>query len=217
MGSPRSRMSAADRREIIEQAATELFAERGYRGASMDEIASRSGVSVPVVYDHFSSRLDLHRRLLERHYEELRTLWQENLPGGEPAELRVLRSVDAWFSYVQSHPFAWAMLFRDITGDPEVDAIRRLVATEHRELILPIMWEEPGLEGMASDGSVEIEMAWEVIRSALQGLATWWHGNQHVPRDQVVRMAMTTLWVGFERVMDGEMWEGEGRVAQDDE
>ena len=56
-------MSAASRREVIEQAATEVFAERGYLGASIDEIARRSGVSAPVVYDHFDSKIDLYRRL----------------------------------------------------------------------------------------------------------------------------------------------------------
>src|SRR5207247_8425364 len=70
--SPRKRLTAAARREVIERAATELFAERGFHGASMEEVARRSGVSVPVVYDHFESKRALHRRLLERHYAELR-------------------------------------------------------------------------------------------------------------------------------------------------
>ena len=51
---------------MIERAATQVFAERGYQGAGMDEIARRSGVTPPVLYDHFDSKLDLHRRLLER-------------------------------------------------------------------------------------------------------------------------------------------------------
>ena len=64
---------------MIEQAATEVFAEHGYAAASMDEIARRSGVSAPVVYDHFASKADLHRRLLERHRDELVALWREHL------------------------------------------------------------------------------------------------------------------------------------------
>lgn len=201
------KMKAADRREIIEQAATELFAERGYRGASMDEIARRSGVSVPVVYDHFPSKLELHKRLLERHFAELRTLWRDTLPGDDPPERRVFRSVDAWFAYVESHPFAWAMLFRDTTGEPEVDEMRRTVAADHRLAILPMMWEEPILESMSSNGrNDDMEMAWEVCRAVLQGLALWWHEHQDVPRERVVAMAMNTLWLGFERIMAGEVW-----------
>ena len=57
--STRQRLSAEARRELIEQAAGEVFADRGYHGASIDEIARRSGVSPPVVYDHFESKQDL--------------------------------------------------------------------------------------------------------------------------------------------------------------
>ena len=51
---------------MIEGAATEVFAEHGYQAASMKEIARRSGVSVPVVYDHVESKQELHLRLLNR-------------------------------------------------------------------------------------------------------------------------------------------------------
>ena len=69
---------------MIERCATEVFAERGYRGASMSEIARRAGVTVPVLYDHFDSKIDLHRRLLERTRNELLEVWREHL-GGERA------------------------------------------------------------------------------------------------------------------------------------
>src|SRR5436190_17752968 len=106
-------MTAEERRDVIERAAAELFGERGYHGASMDEIARRSGVSVPVVYDHFASKKELHQSLLERHFAELRAIWRRYLPGDEPLEERLFRALDAWFGYVQEHAYAWRMLFRD--------------------------------------------------------------------------------------------------------
>ncbi|HZV72966.1 MAG TPA: helix-turn-helix domain-containing protein [Conexibacter sp.] len=78
---PRRRLSAAARRELIERAATEVFAVRGYAGASIDEIARRSDVTPPVVYDHFASKLDLFTRLLERTRDELLAMWVEQLSG----------------------------------------------------------------------------------------------------------------------------------------
>jgi len=110
-------MSPAERRSVIEVAATEVFAERGYQAATIDEIARRSGVSAPVVYDHFESKADLHERLLERHLGEMRTVWAAHLIGDEPAEVRIPRALDAWFAYVESHPYAWRMIFRDTSGD----------------------------------------------------------------------------------------------------
>ena len=95
--STRQRLSAAERREVIELAATEVFAERGYHAASMEEIARRSGVSVPVVYDHFASKQELHRRLLERHFAELRALWAARIDA-EPSEGQLADAIDAWFA-----------------------------------------------------------------------------------------------------------------------
>ena len=205
---PKKRLSADARREVIEQAATEVFAERGYHGASIDEIARRSGVSPPVVYDHFDSKQVLHRRLLDRHYAELRQVWRDNLPGDEPQEERIARSFDAWFAYVESHPYAARMMFRDTTGDPEADAIRRDVAAESRAAIRPIMGEEPGAHNIAgADDEESLDMAWEVVRAVLQSLALWWYEHPHVPRERIVATAMNSIWIGFERVRRGELWQ----------
>jgi AcrR family transcriptional regulator len=203
--SPRQRLTAEARREVIEQAATELFAERGFHGASMDELARRSEVSVPVVYDHFESKRALHRRLLERHYAELREVWFEQLMRDGPPEQRMATAFDAWFAYVESHPYAWKMLFRDTTGDPEVQAFHREVELESRAAIIPLFIAEPGVENIAGSGAA-VEMAWEAVRSLLQGLALWWYDHQDVPRAQVVATAMNVLWVGFERVRSGAQW-----------
>jgi AcrR family transcriptional regulator len=205
---PRKRLTAQARREVIERAATELFAERGYGAASMDEIARRSGVSVPVLYDHFRSKLELHRCLLERHFAALREIWQESAAEDAAPEQRLPRALDAWFGYVQTHPYAWRMLFRDTTGDPEVQAIHAEVSAQSRAALLPLLAGEPGAETIAGTRNHEsIDMVWEILRGVLQGLALWWYEHQHVPREQVVATAMNALWVGFERAVQGETWQ----------
>jgi AcrR family transcriptional regulator len=204
---PRKRMTAAARREVIAKAATEVFAERGYQGASIEEIARRSGVTPPVVYDHFASKQDLYKCLLERHFADLRQVWASNFTGEDPPERRVARSFDSWFAYVEAHPFAGRMLFRDTTGDPEIAAMHLEVAARSRDAILPLFAAEPGVEGVT--GSVDgegLDMAWVVLRGVLQGLAIWWHEHPQVPRERVVATAMNALWVGFERVLGGEAW-----------
>jgi AcrR family transcriptional regulator len=212
---PRKRMTAQARREVIELAATEVFAERGYHGASMDEIARRSGVSPPVVYDHFKSKQDLHTRLLERHLAELRLVWREHLSGEDPQETRIAQAFDAWFGYVQTHPYAWKMLFRDTTGEPEVEAVHRQIRAQSRAALLPLLAHELGRGRPANpaepvDPSLDtdrLEMVWELLRSGLQGLALWWYEHQHIPRAQIVETAMNGVWLGLERVRSGETWQ----------
>lgn len=204
---PRKRMTAAKRREIIERAASELFSERGYHGASVDEIARRSGVSAPVLYDHFDSKLALHRALLERHYAELRQIWRANLAGDDPAAVRIARSFDAWFAYVQAHPYAWRMLFRDTTGDPEIETIHRDIQARSRGEVMTLLARETAAKTIAGERDpIAMEMLWELLRAALQGLAQWWYEHQDVPREQVVATAMSALWVGLERASGDEQW-----------
>jgi AcrR family transcriptional regulator len=204
--STRQRLSAAERREVIELAATEVFAERGYHAASMEEIARRSGVSVPVVYDHFASKQELHRRLLERHFAELRALWAARIDA-EPSKGQLADAIDAWFAYVESHRFAWRLLFRETTGDPEIEAIHREVAAQSRDALLPMFAREPATATIAGTDAAEgIEMVWEVFRAVLQGLALWWYEHQHVARERIVATAMNAIWIGFERARRGESW-----------
>jgi AcrR family transcriptional regulator len=200
-------MTADARREVIELAATEVFAEHGYDRASIDEIARRSGVSPPVVYDHFASKLSLYRRLLERHTDELLRIWREHLLGDEPAEERVPRALDVWARYVESHPFAWQMLFRDASGDFEVREVHRAVHAQSRAALAQILALEPGAENLAGSPHDTFEAAVELIRSGLTGLAVWWREHPHVPREDVVVTAMNVLWIGFERVRRAERWE----------
>jgi AcrR family transcriptional regulator len=205
---PRRRLTAAARRELIAAAAAELFAERGYRGASIEEIARRSGVTPPVVYEHFDSKADLYRSLLERHFAELREVWREYFVGDDPLQRRIALSFDAWFAYVEEHPFAGRVLFRYST-DPEIEAIHAEVAARSREAILPLFAAEPGAENVAGSVAGEgIEMVWVVLRGVLQGLAVWWSEHPDVPRERVVTTAMNALWIGFERAQAGEAWGG---------
>jgi AcrR family transcriptional regulator len=209
-------MTAAARREVIERAATEVFAERGYQGAAIDEIARRSGVTPPVVYDHFASKLDLYRRLLERHFAELREIWRRHFPGDGPPRLRVARSIDAWFAYVEAHPFAGRMLFRESSGDPEVEAVHAEVAAQSRAAIMPLFGTQPGSERLTGSLAGEgLEMAWVVLRGVLQGLAIWWYDHPDVPRERVVATAMNSLWIGMERVTEGDGWWPDGAGAED--
>lgn len=192
---------------MIEVAATELFAERGYRGASIEEIARRSRVTAPVVYDHFPSKLDLYRQLLEGHFAQLRGVWRHHWPGDDPPVARAARSIDAWFSYVEQHPGAAKLLFREPSGDREAEAVHAEVSAGSRAEVMKMFVAEPGAEGIAGSLAAEgLEMAWVVLRGVLQGLALWWVDHLDVPRERVVATAMNSLWIGFERAVAGEAW-----------
>lgn len=67
-------MSEATRRErpgkvAILRAAVEVMGEDGYEGASIRDMAARSGVSVAAIYYHFPSKHDMLREFLDEAYD----------------------------------------------------------------------------------------------------------------------------------------------------
>ena len=59
---------AAIRKENVDKilcAAEEVFAEKGFKGASVGEIAERAGVPKPNVYYYFGAKEDLYKRVIE--------------------------------------------------------------------------------------------------------------------------------------------------------
>ena len=57
-------------RELVLSAARRIFLERGYHGASLEQIADEAGFSKGVVYSQFESKADLFLALLEQRIEE---------------------------------------------------------------------------------------------------------------------------------------------------
>jgi len=61
----KSRMTAAERRAAIVEAAIARFAMHGFRGTTTRELAAASGVSEPVLYQHFATKRDLYTAIVD--------------------------------------------------------------------------------------------------------------------------------------------------------
>jgi len=59
------RLPALARRRQLLDVAVDVFAARGFHGASMEELAEAAGVTKPVLYQHFSSKRELYLELLD--------------------------------------------------------------------------------------------------------------------------------------------------------
>src|SRR5579863_9938072 len=70
---PSRRLTAEQRRHQLFAVALELFALRGYRATTMDDIAERAGVTKPLLYQHFSSKRALYLELVDSIAQDLLT------------------------------------------------------------------------------------------------------------------------------------------------
>lgn len=74
-GKPRQRVSAAERREALIDAAVEEFAKAGLHGTPVDRIARRVGVAQPYVFSLFPTKRDLFIAAVERCFERVTELF----------------------------------------------------------------------------------------------------------------------------------------------
>ena len=73
------RLRAADRRRQLLKVAADLFARHGFRGTTTAELAKSAGVSEPILYRHFISKLDLFVTLIDEIGVEVIDRWKDAL------------------------------------------------------------------------------------------------------------------------------------------
>jgi AcrR family transcriptional regulator len=172
------RIPAEERRALILRAAGRAFARDGYAGARIEDIAAAAHVTKPIVYRHFASKKVLYMELLEKHEADLPGFIEAVEPEGlAPGEL-VRAILERWFDYVRENQHAWFMLFRDRSGDEEIQALRRRVNLRAREVIAAFIAEHAA--GRVPEDQVE-PMA-EALTNGLAGLALWWIDNPDVSK-----------------------------------
>ena len=105
-------MTGQERRQQLLDIGRRLFAERGFEGTSIEEIAAQAGVSKPVVYEHFGGKEGLYAVVVDREVERLTTvttmLFEGNhsRPKFEAAAVTLLR-------YIQDNADGFRILVRD--------------------------------------------------------------------------------------------------------
>lgn len=57
------------RRDVVAKRAARLFAERGYLGASLRDIAAASGIRSPTLYSHYPSKLSILTEVVGRYFD----------------------------------------------------------------------------------------------------------------------------------------------------
>lgn len=92
--SPRS----LDTRQRLLEAAGEVFAEHGYRLATVQEICRRADANIAAVNYHFSDKEQLYRAVLRYAEEECGSDEPEELPAGASPEEKLRAHVE-WFLY----------------------------------------------------------------------------------------------------------------------
>ena len=128
------RQRTGDTRERIQQAALELFAERGLQQTSLRDIADRLGVTKPALYYHFASREDLLNSLVQPMIDDFEA-YSAAQQAAAPVETREL--LGSYFDLAYRHRWLIQLVIRDLAVLQELKLADRFM--QWRQLLTDLL------------------------------------------------------------------------------
>ncbi|HWB67027.1 MAG TPA: helix-turn-helix domain-containing protein [Mycobacteriales bacterium] len=198
----RRRLSRADRAQQLLAVAEAVFAERGIRAVSMDEIAERAGVTKPLLYDHFGSKDGLVAAVVEQAGQVLADTVLAAVAEAPDAETALACGLRAYFGFIDDRRSAWHALLADAaTPGSQAGAALDRIRDRQAELIAGLL--QP--EAPAASGETARLYA-EIIVGATERLAA----RIEPPVgsvDNLTRHVMDVIWQGLDAVRAGRRWD----------
>jgi AcrR family transcriptional regulator len=173
-------------------AAVEVFSQRGFHLASMDDIAGVAGVSKPMIYAYLGSKDDLFITCIRREAQRLMELITAAVPAGAAPRERLRRGLLAFFEFVTEHRDGWIVLYRQArvhgTFAGEIAAARgRLIVTV------------AGLLAGSSDDDARARATplAHALVGAAEALSDWGLEHPEETPDALATRLMDVIWTGL--------------------
>ncbi len=109
-----------DTRDRVLQVAQVLFAERGYRGTSLRDIAKRIGIKAPSLLHHFPSKQQLYLAVLDKMFESLEDAANAVAWGRESRQERMRQAVGDTIDFIASHPDFVRIMWKEMADESGV-------------------------------------------------------------------------------------------------
>jgi len=180
------------RRRQVVAAALEVFSSVGYHAASMDDIAVRAGVSKPVVYQHFSSKLELYLAILDAGIEDLIAAARTALSSTTDNAVRVRNMVNAYFDFVADDSGAFRVVFEsDLSNEPAVRERAEAAEAELARLSADVI---AGDTGLSHDEALLIATG---TLGTVQVAALRWLRDGTISREKAAEVVTSLAWRGI--------------------
>lgn len=109
-------------RERLLAAAEEIFAEQGFDGARVEQIAAEAGVNIRMLYHHFGSKEGLVQAVRDVFDHEIIARQDQVFFADERPRAIVRRFVEDVWDFLETHPnfvriAAWSLLHKERLGE----------------------------------------------------------------------------------------------------
>lgn len=161
-----------NRKESILDAATQLFAEKGFEATPTAEVAKRAGVSEGTIFHHFKTKdgvlIHIIRRMMTRYSKEIRAEAEQAASGLDAVE----RMIRLHCRFINEHTQEFLVIFRDLPAHfLKPDLPQRKMVHDHVTKIFRLLTE--AIQRGQSDGSIRDvppEKTAFILRGLLIGL-----------------------------------------------
>ena len=188
-----NRLPRHERRRQLLDAALEVFVERGYHAAAMDEIAERAGVSKPVLYQHFPGKLELYLALLDSSAEELVRIMQDALSSTTDNRQRVPATFMAFYDFVASAGETFRLVFEsDLSNEPAVRVRLDTVMSSCADMVSRFIAEDAGV----SDAEAHL-LGMALVGMAQVSARYWLSTGREIPKDAAEQLIARLAWRGI--------------------
>lgn len=191
----RSRMSASQRREQLIDVARALFAEKGFEGTSIEEVAARAKVSKPVVYEHFGGKEGLYAVIVDRELSAISLAITSSLASSASPSVIVERAALALLTYIEDSPDGFRLL--SSSTDRAAGTYSTLLADVAIQVsgILAEQFAAHDLDPRTAP--LYAQMLVGIVSSP----AWWWLENRRMSKEEVAAHMVNLAWNGL-RAMD---------------
>lgn len=181
--------------EILREAA-KLFADKGFVGTSIQDIASAVGISKASLYYFFVDKQEIHSAVVEMSVIRLNELVREKLEGCSTAASRVEGFARAHAQHIADNAplyFAAAVGYSQLT-DPQVKMRVQRMRDGYEETLRGII--RNGIEA-GEFRELDVRLAARAIISCLNWMARWWRPNGPDPAEKIASDYVQLIIRGF--------------------
>jgi len=189
----RPRMTGTQRRAQLLDVSRRLFAEKGFDGTSVEEIAARAEVSKPVVYEHFGGKEGVYAVVVDREIQALTGALSLALEeGGHPKAL-VERTALALLGYIEASEDGFRILVRDSPVAQATGTFSSLIGdvASQVEHLLADQFKKQGQDPKTAP--IYAQMLVGMV--ALTG--QWWLDARSPSKDEVAAHLVNLAWNGL--------------------
>ncbi|MGP3957403.1 TetR family transcriptional regulator [Nonomuraea sp. 3N208] len=188
----RRRMSGSERREQLIRISRTLFAEKGFDGTSIEEIAATAQVSKPVVYEHFGGKEGVYAVVVDREMQKLLTMITEALAASHSL-IKLERAALALLQYIEESSEGFRILVRDSHAASGTGSFASLIS-EIASQVEDVLADEFAARGY--DPKLAPMYAQMLVGMvALTG--QWWLDVRKPGREEVAAHLVNLAWNGL--------------------